>query len=61
MTGPDVERIIENEREWRRYMVTHIEEMKKDIAHVKVWSTVFRVLGGVVLSIFYVWVDHKLK
>lgn len=41
-----IDAIIENEREWRAYLVENIETMKKEISGIKAWNLVFRVFGG---------------
>lgn len=61
MNDNSLEKLLDNEREWRRYIIERIEEQRKDLTHIKIWSTVFRIAGGVVLSLLYVWVDHRMK
>jgi hypothetical protein len=56
----DLDQLLDNEREWRRYMIERIEEHRKEITHIKVWSMVFRLVGGALLSLLYIWVDHVL-
>lgn len=57
--------IIENEREWRRYVVAQIEGMRKDIASMREWTLVFRLGGGlfvsIVLTLFYMWIEMRLN
>jgi hypothetical protein len=53
--------LLDNEREWRRYIIERLEEQRRELTHIKVWSTVFRIAGGVLLSLLYVWIDHRLK
>lgn len=61
MNDNNLEKLLDNEREWRRYLIERVEEHRKDLTHIKIWNTVFRIAGGILLSLFYVWVDHKIK
>lgn len=64
----DLESLLDNEREWRRYLITEVGEIKgsikehaREISAIKVWSTVFRILTGAVFAVALVWIEYKLK
>jgi hypothetical protein len=57
----DLNQLLNNEREWRKYMIERMEEYRREIAHIKAWNLVFRMAGGAILSLLYLWVDHKFK
>lgn len=53
MDNQTLEKLLENDREWRKYIVEKIEGVSKtqnmqsaDIAAIKVWNLVFRTIGA---------------
>lgn len=50
MSPESLENLIENEREWRRYMIENIEGMKSEISAIKAWNLVFRLVGGFLVT-----------
>lgn len=57
----DLDKLLDNEREWRRYMIAAIEEHRKEITQIKIWSYVFRITGGILLSLLYIWIDNRMR
>jgi hypothetical protein len=53
--------LIENEREWRRYIVEQIESMKHDVGMLKAWGLAFRLAGVGAVTFLWIWIEHKLK
>lgn len=46
--------LLENDREWRRYMIEKIEELHKEMMMLKAWSLVFRLAGTAAFTILLV-------
>lgn len=64
----DLESLLDNEREWRRYLIDQVAEIKgeftqvsKEIAAIKVWNMVFRIVGGGFFGLMLVWFEYKLN
>lgn len=53
--------LIENEKEWRRYIVEQMESMKTDVSGLKTWSLVFRLAGVGAFTFLWIWIEHKLN
>lgn len=68
---PDYElhdELLDNEREWRRFLIKKVvaiesdfSAISRDIAMMKVWNLVFRLIGGGLFAMFLLWVEAKLK
>lgn len=67
MDDADIDRIVDNEKEWRRFLVTEVREMRKaqaktyaEIGKIKVWLWVLR--AGVVTGwgVFYGWIRSQI-
>ncbi len=68
MNDDKLESLLENEREWRRFVITRIERMSDEnveivqqIAAIKVWSIIFRVAGSALFAVLCIWMDSKLN
>lgn len=60
--------LLENDREWRRYLVEKIETLIIDhantsdrLSRVEVWNHVFRIVGAGIFALLLVWVELRLK
>lgn len=67
MDDTQLDNLLENEREWRRYVIERIERMAEDnheisnqIAGIKVWSMVFRISGSALFAVLCIWIESKL-
>jgi len=67
MDETTLQAITENDREWRRYMVRTIEEIRhvgventNDIAKLKVWNLMWRFFGVTLFSFLLYLVRDKL-
>ena len=67
MDDTQLDNLLENEREWRRYVIERIEKMSsenieigKQIAAIKVWSMVFRLSGSALFAVLCIWIESKL-
>jgi hypothetical protein len=63
----DLDSLLDNEREWRRYLMTQMSQIQEEFQHtakeisaIKVWNLVFRLVGGAIFAILLVWVESKL-
>jgi len=62
MDDETLREIVENDKEWRKYMVHSIEDIRKetginskDISSLKTWNIVWRILGfSLFSSLLYV-------
>ena len=68
MNDSQLDNLLENEREWHRYMIERIEKMSEksqeignQIAAIKVWSMVFRLTGSAMFALLLIWIQVKFK
>lgn len=67
--GCDItEDLLDNEREWRRFLIKKVESIEaefthisKEIAMMKVWNLMFRLVGGGIFAILLIWIESKLS
>lgn len=59
MKPDEVERLLDNEREWRRYLIDEIRRMNKDISSLKSRVAAVSALIGSGFSILIQWVKVK--
>lgn len=43
--------LMENDREWRKYMIEKLDSLSTEVSEMKAWNLTFRVLGSAVFSI----------
>lgn len=67
MDDGQLDTLLENEREWRRYVIERVERMSSDtselgrqIAAIKVWSLVFRIAGSAIFAVLCIWIQSKI-
>lgn len=57
--------LIENEKEWRRFVVERVNEIEKSLSNHMAWNLVFRIVGGsaftIAFGVLIAWVEFKLK
>lgn len=61
MDEQSVTSLIENEKEWRRYIVEQLEDMRTDVGLLKMWSLVFRLVGTGAFTFLWLWIEVKLN
>lgn len=68
MNEDNIDSLLDNEREWRRYLMTQMGEIKNEFAHtaneiaaIKVWNLVFRLVGGAIFAILLLWIETKFN
>lgn len=59
--------ILDNEREWRRYIIRRLDgiasaqyQTSRQIGEMKVWNVVFRLAGAGLFAIVLLWIEHKV-
>lgn len=65
MEEKDIDRLIENEREWRRHIVKALDDSAKadqliwtEIHSIKAWNLAFRVLGSTAFAIVLAYIQR---
>lgn len=61
MDRKSVDSLIDNEREWRIFLIEKIDRIEEKLTNHMAWNLVFRVLGSSVFAITLVWVEYKLN
>jgi hypothetical protein len=68
MDDKDYDGLLDNEREWRRFLIRKVESIESEFTHtareiaaIKVWNIVFRIIGASVFTIVLIWIESKLK
>ena len=54
-----IESLIENEREWRRYVVEKVSGIEAKLSDHMAWQLVFRVVGGALFALVIAWIEFK--
>lgn len=57
----DKERLLENEREWRRYIVEKLERIESKLASQSEWTFAFRLVSGALFAILLVYMEYRLN
>jgi hypothetical protein len=52
--------LIENDKEWRGYMIQKIEALHQELSVLKAWSLAFRLFGSAAFAILLIWVEVRL-
>lgn len=61
MDEKQLESLLENEKEWRRYIVEQLENMRTDVHSLRAWSLVFRLAGTAAFTVLFIWIEAKLN
>lgn len=48
----NVDQLLENEREWRRYMIKEMGELKVEVHELRILTTTLKVKYGLIATIF---------
>jgi len=51
--------LIENEKEWRRFMIEKMERIEERLTDHIAWQLVFRIAGATVFAIFIAWIEFN--
>lgn len=57
----DKEQLLENEREWRRYIVEKLERIDRKLATQSEWTFAFRLVGASLFAIALVYMEYRLN
>ena len=60
MKKTNISEIIDNEREWRRYLLERISDLEKDIGALKIRVAAISSIMGALVSLGVSWVTTKL-
>jgi len=67
MDDADIDRMIDNEKDWRRFLVTEMIELRKgqaksnvEIGKIKVWLWVLRASVVAGWGVFYGWIRSQI-
>lgn len=52
MVDKEVDKLLENEREWRRYMIREMRDLKTEVHQLRILTTTLKVKYGLVATIF---------
>lgn len=68
MDDSQIEALIDNERDWRKYLVKKMDAMQREhmkfhqeIAAMRVWNRITRIGAGTILGLLIYWVKGKLS
>lgn len=68
MQKPDLDSLLDNEREWRRYLMNQMGQIQEEFKHtaneiaaIKVWNLIFRLVGGAAFAIILIWIETKIN
>lgn len=61
MTPPDLDRLLENDREWRRFIIERVLELTRDVADLKSSAFATRMVGAGVFALALVVVAWALS
>lgn len=66
MDDKTISTLIGNEKEWRRYLVVQIKDMREEhlllrdeLKGLKVWNIVWRFLGSTAIGVVMTWIIRK--
>jgi hypothetical protein len=52
--------LLDNDKEWRSFMINKIESIHVELTALKSWSLVFRLAGSAAFAILLVWLEYRL-
>lgn len=67
MNDTRMQALIENEREWRKFLITQLESLNEKaqqqnrrLSHLEMWSLVFRLAGAAAVTFLWIWIEVNL-
>lgn len=65
MDDKNLELLMENDREWRRFMIDRVEKLGERMTSTEKWNFLFQVVGSAFFSVamllLAVWVEWKIN
>lgn len=56
-----MDRLLDNEREWRRYAIEKLDSLDRRVFMIEAWNLVFRLSGTAVMALMYIIFEWKLN
>lgn len=56
----EVEKIVECEKEWRRYVVVKVDSLEREVSTLKGRVAVVSAIVGSAFSLFFQWIKIKM-
>lgn len=53
--------ILENEREWRAYVIDKIDKIESKLSEHMSYNLVFRIIGSSLFALILIWMEYKLN
>lgn len=53
--------LLDNDKEWRSFMINKIESIHSELTALKSWSLVFRLAGSAAFAILLIWLEIRIS